>query len=906
MQQPTDGMAKDQQEEISYSIIATVDEITELAIQSSKELFEGILVDLDPIDRDKLVNRFLPTDPTCQSMIEALQKILEEMALNSNAAKKNPTLMPKLVRNAKDLNSALISLKDLVAKEIESEESEQRRKELQGVLDLLDAIMRDDILQSLKAAMENPNDDSLDSLLQAIAKMANALDRLKRLLNGEEDFDLLNGSVSKLQNALRSLQAALTKGDQEGMLSATKEAVARMKSQKGTIEDVSPSLMKLVEGTKAAMANPSDISAGDRLRKALEECRGSTHNLSPSSILPRSQLVTAMQILNEAGDLLVSNPKDSDKGLLGKELNQKGLDSLSHIIEQYTKNHPKHKGLLEKGNHLLTKSNSQLLMAVNESNISLAKKEQSNQRDAMIDLLNTALLAESDEAEMNALIDSATFLNHMLSKLNEATKLGDEFGATDAAKTAENTLSKEGLLIEMIAKKRIGITNPGAEARLMLLADDLQLERQELPEITIATLQDVTQHPRVSSCIAKVRNLNKEILGQLMTDKQIGDKMADINIDIELDADNIENILSTPVSQQMPDIQEPLSRICEEIGQQQLLSQSLLHNLPKDATATRRDTLQKALIGVDGTVNKLRTAAADAMKPAADRIAKNRLKKALNDVAIKSEELTAASQSSLIDRILNNGSKFNTLCGTISNSNDESNAFKAVKDGKALKRIQKQIVLCNQMANQCNDPQLKLVTRKLLEFARTSVQQVENIIPQATVSTQAAPLFDRLRQVNEKLMIAAQRAENCSLKTDINSLGDAANHMEQASKFLEIDDSPKGRLNALAKKIAEEMKKMADGAERKDKRAIITSAKTISQLTNNVVKIAAEIPSSDKFKQFKNEMLSMAHAARNYSVVSKLKYFLFKIFIYFYISNLKFYLLLKLHHLIMTQQQILN
>jgi len=410
-------------------------------------------------------------------------------------------------------------------------------------------------------------------------------------------------------------------------------------------------------------------------------------------------------------------------------------------------------------------------------------------------------------------------------------------------------------------------SSPAAAKELLEACEDLRARRTEVVQITEAALSDPAQQRQVKDLVASVRSTNDAILRGVMNAEQMSDRIADLNISVDNKADEIEQILFSPEPEGIENI---LASVSEQVGQQKLLSHTLLTHLPQDGQAHRRDAIHKALVGVDGTINRLRTAAAEGAVPGADRVARNRLKKALEEVTVKSEGLTAASQPSLVHRILANGAAIRTNCATIVDPTQEQEAFRLVKDGQALKRFDKQMQLCHQMANQCTDPQLKTVTRKLVEFGTKTADQARAIVPQATCAAHSAPVFDKLRQINDKLVIAAQRAESCSEEKDATTLAGAAQYMLNASEHLLVDASPKGELNALAKRIAEELKKMSDSAEERNKRGLITSAKTISQMTNDVVKIASTIPTDGAFKQFRNEMLSMAHAARNSSVQLKI------------------------------------
>lgn len=866
MQHPTDGAARDQQEEISYEIQANIDEAVELAILSSKQLFEGILVDLDPIDRDKLINKFLPSNPSFESMMDCMQKILEEMTKNSGAARHNPVLLDKVVRNTKDLTSALANLKELLNSELENEDSPQRCAELQNAMQTLENILRSDIISSLKLAMGDANDDNIDDLLKSIAKMSNALDRLRRLFSGEEDFDLLNGTVNKLQDALQKLRSAMEKGDKQELLSTTKDTVEKMKAQHGTLDEISPSLIQLVQGAKIAIDNPSNNSI---LKRALEDFDAKTFSISsPSFNQPSSQFINSIHNLQvHSGKLIdaIESKSFSDDDINDMEANiRNSLDKIHKTSQYFIDNYPS--PILSRCLHELDEITENLIKEKN--NLPNAKDQQAKQREKSIELINSILKSESDSGDIDSLIENVSFLNHMLNKLKEALKNGDLLNSQKNSKISENILEKENLLVEMIAKNRMQ-NSPNVASELIQSNKLLIDMKQQIPILTNEISDDITKFHKITPMIAKIREFNEGILNQILSEHDIGDKLSNLNIDIDLDVDKMDENIQTRNEAENENL---LTQIAENIENQKFLSNCLISKIPKDSQAKKRqENIQKALQGVDGTLNRLKTAAADAMNSGADRVAKNRLKKALNDISVKSEELTAAGQDSLIHRILSNGNHLQSDCNDILNSkNNENLCIEKIKDGKAVKRFEKQIALCNQMANQCNDPQLKLITRKLVQFGDQALNECKQTIKMTNNLNQIIPHIDRIRQVNEKLLVAAQRAENCSQNYEITNLADAARRMNDASELLLVDDSPKGQLNEIAQKIAIEMKKMSDSAIEKNKRGMITSAKTISQLVMNIVKIASSIPCDAANKRFRNEMLSTAHAAQNFSVVSKI------------------------------------
>lgn len=85
-----------------------------------------------------------------------------------------------------------------------------------------------------------------------------------------------------------------------------------------------------------------------------------------------------------------------------------------------------------------------------------------------------------------------------------------------------------------------------------------------------------------------------------------------------------------------------------------------------------------------------------------------------------------------------------------------------------------------------------------------------------------------------------------------------------------MDDTPKGRLNATLKKIAEEMKKLTDAAIAGDKKGMILAAQNIAKLVSNIIEDSKALGAECSDRRLVDVLLGQAYAAKNHSVVLKI------------------------------------
>eukprot|EP01092_Planopodium_desertum_P014973 TRINITY_DN77294_c0_g1_i1.p1 TRINITY_DN77294_c0_g1~~TRINITY_DN77294_c0_g1_i1.p1 ORF type:complete len:208 (+),score=67.85 TRINITY_DN77294_c0_g1_i1:76-624(+) len=98
----------------------------------------------------------------------------------------------------------------------------------------------------------------------------------------------------------------------------------------------------------------------------------------------------------------------------------------------------------------------------------------------------------------------------------------------------------------------------------------------------------------------------------------------------------------------------------------------------------------------------------------------------------------------------------------------------------------------------------------------------------------------------------------------------AALKVKKATLHLEFDDTPKGKLNKVAKDIAEAMKMLSDAAISGDKAGIIRAARMISDFVAKIIDNAKQVSATCKDKKTANELMSMAYAAKNFAVQLKI------------------------------------
>lgn len=86
-----------------------------------------------------------------------------------------------------------------------------------------------------------------------------------------------------------------------------------------------------------------------------------------------------------------------------------------------------------------------------------------------------------------------------------------------------------------------------------------------------------------------------------------------------------------------------------------------------------------------------------------------------------------------------------------------------------------------------------------------------------------------------------------------------------------MDDTPKGRLNATLKRIAEEMKKLTDAAIAGDKKGMILAAQNIAKLVGNIIADSQALGAECSDRRLVDVLLGQAYAAKNHSVVLKVR-----------------------------------
>ena len=900
MQHPTDGTAQDHVEELSIHLINVVDEVIELARLSSEQLFDGILVDLDPISREKLVSRTLPAPPTCEGIVSDMIEQVSNMKQNLITAQQGEG-KSRLLDDNRELKSKYLQFRQLIPEKIEIEESEEMKKSLTAKSEAINDDMRDFVSKLIK--IEEFSNNQLDKSMENLLK---SLERLKRLFDGEEEYDLLDGSINRLNDVLRNLESAVKQGDKDEIVQQAKYAVTSIKSQAAesaqTIEQqqVDNTLKKLLQGTRMVMNNEGST---DLLSTALLECRDKVKDISinRTNILPIHQNIHAIhkinKIINHSLTPAVHNSPgysplqsqteiQSNLATLEKNISNLIQESAENNTQNLDKNFDYYKKIHESNKeNFINERNVQKLANYEE----MQKKQGERLLGEIVSQIARRRGTEEDKKTFiyDLIIENSNFFDHYLGKFNDNLKSGRENEYFDNSIDVDTQLDKQVLLFNLLESQADLPIHSLAQFQQNL--HELKKYQNQLVPQTENLLENLrnaeneneaeqarAKQAELEDSIAKIRKVNYSMLEAILEKENIKNKINDLNLKIEQDAEKINDKLQG--HRVNPETVEEMRNLLisenENLIKQKLLAETIVHSpAVSKEDARNKEEIKKATNESQKLVNKLQITAADTLNQPNDPIAKNKLKKAVEINKTQSEKVASLVDPSVVDRFLHNGEEFRKESSNIMNSY-ESQGLDDDKNQFAVLRFKKQIKLANQIANQSNHPQMKLIMRKLIQFAEPVANQLAESIKNPHNPDQILADFNKLQQVNDKLMIAVRRIkeEEVNNKNKLDnadpSLAGAANQLLNASAYLDADQqTPKGKLYALLKNIANQMKDMSDAASNSDKRGIITSARSISTLTNDIVKIASSVHSNPQDKATKDEMMSMAHAAKNFSVV---------------------------------------
>ena len=703
----------------------------------------------------------------------------------------------------------------------------------------------------LKPALQDPNDNAISNLLIAIEKCRMACDNLQKITKGNEEYDLLNGAASNVRRALENLRNAIANGDKNQIITNTKDAVNGLRAEIENIADISPQIMTLVEGSKSLIATGNaDKSLLNQLNFIIDECEDVASKRNGSPVF---QMLDHLRKLDQLMVALYDNLVTPE---FAEAQFERVLPSLATLLKE--QENSEHHAAVE----ILTAQARNFFGSLNR-NTNTAERAVIFQEQYPIfkqNLMKVADLSMEDTEE--AILHNTTILHYQAQKMKEKLLTGDEDVLNDLRNQTRQRLERQILIAEMVEMKKDGEDELRHQMDNSIM--ELSLEYKNLAQKleTISTSSRESFFSTKQTC-DDIMNLNKSILENNITPSRASMKITDLNIELEANVNEIHKISKTPRFS-AAEIQPNLINIAESLQQQELLAQIVKKDLTRDGKL-----IDKSIANIAQSIQKVYTASADTMDTN-DVASKNRLKKILDDTNIQSELLTAAVQKSLVDRIDHNSQKLYQQIPLLLHPSSLHDSDRQIEKTKFVKRFEKQLQLCKKVSYSCNNQLLKVPFIKLLVHGKKSLENYE-----ATESPEIEDsIIMNLGTINQHLHRLANEtvAENPNL--EVNNLMDVANQIEQFSttylKDSQADDvTPKGRLSMVASSVASKMKVMSAGSALKNKKNFIESSKSIAQIVSDILAIAKELlqlfPTAKQ--QIKTEMLEMAHAAKNYSVV---------------------------------------
>ena len=143
MQEPSDGLARDQRDSLEFKLLESVDSAIDITRESSRRMFEGLLLDLTPIERDKFISRNLAAPASIDTLITQMDEALEQLAYDSLRAKTEAQYTASMLNDMKKMNSFVISLRSSVNKQVEDEESPHRKEAILNALRYLEGLFKE-------------------------------------------------------------------------------------------------------------------------------------------------------------------------------------------------------------------------------------------------------------------------------------------------------------------------------------------------------------------------------------------------------------------------------------------------------------------------------------------------------------------------------------------------------------------------------------------------------------------------------------------------------------------------------------------------------------------------------------------------------------------------------------------
>lgn len=477
-------------------------------------------------------------------------------------------------------------------------------------------------------------------------------------------------------------------------------------------------------------------------------------------------------------------------------------------------------------------------------------------------------LAAAGQNGPEAAAETAAELAALSDRLEDAVKNHKEKDAVALAEVVKAKLNKQALLAKAAAAKT---SDARLKANLLKASKDLTDSMRDLMGATKDSLADLHKIDRLQRLLKAIQDANDAVLGAtdpLETYQGLRWAMDDVIAGLKFPLDQ--------------NSQPELSAVVQSLEAQVLLAKKFAETVqdPK----VRADIVKKAK-ELEKMIPKIKAAIDRVFKNPADPLAQKALEDALNEASVASKALADLMESAqpLDQRIRKNAAALDR---------DLERLDREVKRGNqegaraALAQVQPRLaqaqMLTNLAAATCVDDKITAQIDLQLKEAK----QVETQLPPTTTSAVERPtdakaqqtftaLVAQARDLNKRMAEAGDKALK-AVEPSIDNGGNkdqmraAARQVQAATRALQVDDTPKGRLNATLKKIAEEMKKLTDAAIAGDKRGMILAAQNIAKLVANIIEDSKALGAECSDRRLVDVLLGQAYAAKNHSVVLKI------------------------------------
>lgn len=847
--QPHAYVVREQLQQEEVCMLEAIDLVVRLTRESHEAMFRGLLMDLEPIDRNSMVNRGLPDGASCYALLDEMRRQVNGMGESERGPTDGGTIQ-RLVGAAKNLNSTMLRLRSAVATAAEETDSERLRSLIEDAARKLENTLKD-LLLALKSTASNPND--MQQLDAACLRCLGALDALGRALEGDEGFDLLNCATSNVQKALAELRGALEDGDNAKLIAATKAAVTDLRGE----GDGTADLRGLLEGTKAVVAGgEQDEEAVKRLLQALANCKRSTNLLS--CVSPSWSLLQAVADAMQASRFLITEGSGTTaQGRLLPQQYAAAIDSVSAIVSARTFAEDCDSEELQGLQDAMVKLSSardRLLAQLGDDCAAADREATIKEHDhALTDLVGKGVGKRSTsglEESAAALLKSSAAAEHALSGLTAAIRAPETEKSKEEFTAAQ--VDAQRALIEQSLIAQVHDVHKGGVQEMVESVADWRCLEEEVRALShgFAAAKDSMDVEKRSA------STSETALRRCFSQNSASLCLCDGAIEVEVHAGQVTGEGGVVDKKH-------LTATVDALAQQQLMCTVLSGHISgcdsAEAIAQQRD-LSKAAERASGAKKRLAASAGDVLYNPVDHIARARFVRDLTEVVEASEAMAQAAYPSLLTRMVESGEKLNSVL-------EKGPQEEPLEKKQLLTRFKKQLDLAEGVAGQCHEQRIK---NALLRLHRGGTGLYVDCCARAQSGGAVEELRPKVLQVNRTLVDFAKKGGLQRKRAGPDTLERIVEECAAATKDLVVDGSPRGQLHALLKSISDNLAVMHAAADAMEKKGLINNAKSISVTTGGLAPIARLIIEPIQEKKARNQMLIAVNAAKNFSVQLKI------------------------------------